>query len=488
MRTAVALFATLSLLLGCPGDEADDDDATPGDDDDTTAGDDDTTAGDDDDATADDDDDSATGDDDDTAQPIEAGVFTVQVISEAAPTDGLAVRVEYPATEDLRHAEGAPILVRAPGGWDAGDLGSEEPSPEMEFGYVIVHFLLPGGEQDGVSSGGEYDYRGPNCILALRDVIQYAAGQIPDTDGQLITDRAPHAWTDNLGIEGGSNGGNLVLQTLAEEGDELPPVAWAVFWESPIGDQYQAKELNNNPFYVPGTCTATTCPWPGMEAAIVFDPVPPTDGVEYDYSTFEVQGKIFIDGDGNGVWDLGEKDLVWNPGPRIDPAQILLYPSTELSEAIELAGLFDEVPPPPWLPPPDVIADYWPMVDGSHRIAEAHANFPDLLIIHLGTQTDHAQDQPDYPHARSHVLGWITAGHAFVRLNPDAAYVAALTGEDPSSYPDNDANEPIPWPDTIDYMVPDAADNMVGPAGVLELSDRYALGNTDVNLTDMLVP
>ncbi len=488
MRTAVALLAILSLLIGCPGDEGDDDDITAGDDDATAGDDDDTTAGDDDDATPGDDDDSAAGDDDDTAQPVEAGVFTVQVISEAAPTDGLAVRVEYPATEDLRHAEGAPILVRVPGGWNAGDLGSEEPSPEMEFGYVIVNYLLPGGEQDGVASGGEYDYRGPNCILATRDILQYAAGQIPDADGQLITDRVPHAWLENLGIEGGSNGGNLALQTLAEVGDELPPVAWVVFWESPIGDQYQAKELNDNPYYVPGTCLATTCPWPGMEAAIGFDPSAPTDGNEWDESPFEVQGKIFLDGDGDGVWDIGEKELLWNPGPRIDPAQILLYPSAELSDSIELSGVFDDVPPPPWLAPPAVVADYWPMVDGSLRIAEAQANFPDVMIIHLGTVNDHAQDQPDYPHARSHVLGWITAGHSFIRLNPDAAYLAHLTGEDESSFPDNDANEPIPWPGTDQLMIPDVADHMAGPAGVLELSDRYAVGNTDVNLTDVLVP
>ena len=60
---ALLLAFTLPALSGCPGEEADDDDAT-GDDDDDATGDDDDATGDDDDATGDDDD--ATGDDDDT--------------------------------------------------------------------------------------------------------------------------------------------------------------------------------------------------------------------------------------------------------------------------------------------------------------------------------------------------------------------------------------------------------------------------------------
>ncbi len=492
MRTGTALLVTLALLLGCPSGGDDDDDVACCDDDDATADDDDddTADDDDDDATPGDDDDSAPGDDDDddTVGPTEAGVFTAQLPSDAAPGDGLAIRVQYPASEDVRHAEGAPVLVRVPGGWDTGDLGADEPGPEMPNGYIIVHFLLPGGEQDGETSDGEYDYRGPNCITALRDVIRYAGGEIEDENGMSIEDSVPFAWMDNLGVEGGSNGGNLVIQTLAEEAAQLPDVAWLLFWESPIGDQYQTKELNDNPYYVPGTCTATTCPWPGIEAALAFDPVPPTDGHEYDGSEFEVAGKIFIDDNGNGQWDIGEVDLLWNPGPRVDPGQILLYPSSELSEAIDNAGVFDQLPAPAWLAPPSAVAGYWPMVDGSLRIAEAHANFPDLLVLHVGTQTDHAQDQPDYPHARSNVLGWITAGHAFVRLNPDAAYTALLTGEDPSNFPDNDANEPVAWPGTDLLMLPDSADQFAAPAAILELSDRYATANTDVNLTDVLVP
>jgi len=73
---ACLLALLIGSVVGCPGDEADDDDTVADDDDTTADDDDDTTADDDDDDTADDDDssdgdddDSAIGDDDDSAEP-----------------------------------------------------------------------------------------------------------------------------------------------------------------------------------------------------------------------------------------------------------------------------------------------------------------------------------------------------------------------------------------------------------------------------------
>jgi hypothetical protein len=138
------------------------------------------------------------------------------------------------------------------------------------------------------------------------------------------------------------------------------------------------------------------------------------------------------------------------------------------------------------------IAEYWNYRDGAVRIPEVHALLPELLVIHVGTVIDHVQTQPDYPHAASHVQAWLDVGHDFVRVNADSQYLAAVSGLSATLFPDNEANQPVPYPGSDDLMLAEKYGGM--PAGVfanlaamLELADRVHEAITDTNL-DAVIP
>jgi len=427
------------------------------------------------------------------------GQFRVHLPSEVAPGDGLAMRISHPAQDATRHTEGAPVVVIAPGGLSVGSLGLDEVHPITESaGVVVVLALLQGGGDEYAHvSSGTYDYRGPDSKRALRDVLRYAMGELPDDDGFLITDRIPWADTGLVGVVGMSHGGNLVLTTLADHATALAGVAWFASWESPAGDQYVPAELGSiddvvlNPYYVAGTCTATTCPWPGFGAALSWDSsysreiVDPLDG-----TMWAINGIFFLDVDDNGVRGSSEFVLPGIPGPgEISSGEHLphLYHSSEMADEIE-ARMGELFPGgrPSWMATPAQMRDYWAERDGSLVIGDVHAALPDLLVMVLGTAEDHVQGQPDHPHLRSQMTGWLDAGHAWVRLNPDAVYVAEASGEPAGGLPESDAGTPLPWPDTEDHLLPEIVDGHVVEAAVMELTDRVRAGNTDPDLDAVL--
>jgi len=416
-----------------------------------------------------------------------AGWFTVHVPSSAAGEIGVAVRVYYPARDKARFPQGAPVMVELPGGTGTGDLGPMQVDREVSVrGFVRVTLLLPGGQAaEGLRSGGSADARGAGSIQATRDVIRYAAGLQADTEGLLITDRIDYALVENLGVVGYSNGGNLALISLAEGGSALP-VDWFVAWESPIGDQTITGELLGNPFFVPGTCAVTNCPWPGLGDALRFDPQGQTTALFGSAASWP--GVFYADVDEDGAVTPGD-DWVFDiaEGPP-GPSQ-MLFPSQELLAEIwgRQEALFD-VAPPAWLPSASEGAEFWALRDGSLRLAEVAAAFPELLVSVLQSERDHVQTSPDYPHTWSHLRGWSEAGHGFARLNPDAAYLAHVTGSDASLFPDNPAGALVPWPEASVAMVPTNVGGwVVGwrplvEAAVLEMMDRVWSGDLSPNL------
>jgi hypothetical protein len=427
-----------------------------------------------------------------------AGQFRIGLPSEAAPGQGLAMRVSHPAAEDARHPEGAPVVVVAPGGHGVGSLGYDEIHPLTEAaGVVVVLGILPGGGDDyGHYSTGTFDYRGPACKQAFRDMIRYAMGEIPDGEGHLITDRVPWAAVDLVGVVGMSNGGNLVLTTLADHAAELEGLGWFAAWESPIGDQYADVELGDttrlNPLYVPGTCTATTCPWPGFEDALAWDESYSRDITDpLDGTVWSVDGMFFVDADGNGVLGSAELTIPGTPGPgEVMETDYLpyLYYSMEMNEAIQARSgtLFPTTGYPHWMASDSEMTSYWAERDGSLVIADVHAALPEMLVMVLGTELDEVQGQPDHPHLRSHLEGWLDAGHAWVRANPDSAYVSAASGVPATDLPELDAGEPLPWPGTGDVLLPESVEEHVVAAAVMELADRVRAGETAADLDAVL--
>jgi len=421
------------------------------------------------------------------------GQYRFHLPSEAAPGDGLGMRISYPGPDGARHVEGAPVVVVAPGGESGGSLGMDEVHPLTDAaGVVVLLGVLPGAADEyGRGSSGEFDYRGPACKRALADMIRFALGLVADDEGFLITDRVPWADTSLVGVVGVSSGGNLALQTLADHASELAGVDWLATWESPVGDQYATVELGDhdalNPYYTPGSCTGTTCPWPGLDAALAWDGtferviVDPLDGTMWPLS-----GVLYLDEDGNGSRGSGEFLVTGIEGPGTITAGDhlpFLYHSVEVADVIEAreSDLFP-MGRPTWIASPAAIRDYWNERDGSLVVAEVHSAFPDMLVMVLGTAMDEVQGQPDHPHIRTHLALWIDAGHAWARLDPDAAYMAEASGGSATGIPETAAGDPLPWPGTESSLIPEELEPYALAAAVMELSDRVRAGNTEVDL------
>lgn len=408
-----------------------------------------------------------------------AGSFTVQVPSDAAPDGGVAVRVFHPASDEARYPHGAPVVVHVPGGHDPGQLYADAgPLAAAHAGVIEIQFMMPGGVGHDAASGGVYDHRGPDCQQALVDVLRYASGELADLDGQRLTDRVPFA-ADNLGLLAISHGGNLALTTLAAHDT---PVDWLVAEESPVGDQFVVVELGGvggplNPFYEPGSCETATCPLPDLPARLEWDPDvtapmtdPSTGGI------VEQVGQLYVDLDGDG--SLGEADLWLRgvPGPGPDGLRIpKAYLSTELVAGVgaEASRLFADWPR--WLGTPAETTDFWLDRDGSFAFEGVYDRHPELLIIAVASDMDHVQGQPDHPHIRSQLMGAHDAG-LWYRLNPDAAYLAAVTDEPEDVFPDNAANHVPPYPGIAAWLLPDRFDGRAAAAAVLELADRTDAG------------
>lgn len=432
---------------------------------------------------------------DDRFPYVAPGRIEVTVPSVAAGDEGIAVLIRHPASTGRRYEAGAPVMVIVPDGFGPGNFERNPIATRIaSFGFVVVEGLLPGAEGLARSSGGTFDYRGADSAQVLADILGFAAGETQDVDGNSLQDHLAFAGTTNIGLHTKGNGANLAIVTLAEHAETLPPVHWLLAWESPVGDQYAALELNSNPYYDPGTCGLTSCPWPGIEDALRFDYTGMTRAFDLESAVGPRDGVFFLDGDDDGIADdteFGFRKMVAGPSP--DGQEILLHPSIELRATIQGVRdeLFDDRPDPSWLASVPETEAFWSLRDGAPRIPEASRGFPDLMVMHLGTLFDEKQTASDYPHARSHVNSWLQANHGWVRMNADASYMEHVTGEPAEGYVDNRANRLIPseganaWVE-LEMIGAARTDEFIGYAGMLELADRVQAGNREADLDRVL--
>ncbi len=407
--------------------------------------------------------------------------------------DPILVRAFYPSERGARYSTGAPVLVDLPGGWGAGDLTPPVAERTVtDHGYVAVEVLLPGGQDrsSGISSGGDFDYRGAGSMAAIREAILFAGGVKRDSEGVLLTDVIPFASTDELGVVGRSNGGNLALVALAESSQARELVDWVVTWESPLGDQYANVEIDVNPYHELGSCTATSCPLGRLGEFLRFDPDLTTESRELFSQSYE--GGFFVDTNENGVHN--GREATFSAFPAGETVRgVKLFMSAELRALVdaEQDSIFPDGDRPSWLASAAEGDDFWDLHDGALRVREIADARPDLYVLHVQTATDHVQASPDYPHAMSHMLAWLDAGHVRVRLNPDASYMADVTGMGEGSFPDNDGGQGVQWPGAEDQMEPERVretriDPHAATAGIVECADRNHYGNWDANLDDVL--
>lgn len=253
-----------------------------------------------------------------------------------APGDGLAVNIIYPAKP--RYAQGAPVVVVVPGGMSPSGL--EFSMHSAQAGFAEVRLALPGGGQAKFASGGSYDYRGPASAAALKDVLLFASGAKRDYKGRRINELLPaKVRNTNVGAVGWSNGGNLLLITLAKYASELTAIKWIAFYESPVGQLFYppflgaSSDLILNRHYRQGSCATGNCLVDYRKLAWSSDMVR-SPGAHKKIGEPEIKGVFYFDDNNNKRWDEEREFALPYAGyPGFDKQ---FYPSAVLHAADRL--------------------------------------------------------------------------------------------------------------------------------------------------------
>ncbi|MFN7972094.1 MAG: hypothetical protein U0166_07040 [Acidobacteriota bacterium] len=427
------------------------------------------------------------------AAPLAAAPLTIDVDLPSSSTGGgnLALRIFAPGSAaEARFAEGAPVIIYVEGGFGGGNLNPVLP---QAADMVRIVFLFPGGSDPstGRSSDGTYDNRGPACIAAVRDVVLYAAGVLPDANGQTIDAIAPAPVIhDNVGLIGSSNGGNMVLAVPATYGAGFGgALRYAIQWESPAQNQVAAAEVGG---------AALDCPGGGRNGLQVTNPryiaygAPALD-VDYSqlaYDPVDPIHPVFWDGTGDGAYTT-----VLDPSNGCQTPDLDLDGTLTLSEDFPLSGqidggrhvysrvatqefvnrnLFGGAWPSSILTLAEATA-YWDLREATVLYGPAIAAIPDLEGMVIASVDDHVQTAIDKPHVHAAFDGWAAAG-AWVQLNPDPAYDIAV---DPAlagrtDLPQNLPNTPpASWSAPTTYAFPeDIATAITQVAAAWQMADR----------------
>ena len=434
-----------------------------------------------------------------TATPaISAAPVTVDIDLPSTSTNvsagTLAVRLFAPGNAaSVRHPEGAPIVVFCIGGESAGTL---DPNLQRATDVVRVQFLFPGGqdERSGRRSSGAFDFRGERSSAALRDVILYAAGMLPDSLGRRIDDVLPvRVQHRNIGLYGNSNGGNIIVAVAALYGAEISQyVRYFIQWESPVCSQVAVGDVAPVRLLCSGGTTQTLAaatPWYDAANNTLIELGVDYRRVRYDANNFNQP--LFLDGNGDGRYttvpdparagcqtpDLnGDGQLATledYPLKFYRAADNRLAYSRQATQAFARHNVFGTNWPSNILTVTEANA-YWDLREATQLYERAFNAMPQLEGMFLASLTDHVQTTlNDKAHAQLTFNNLNTRGK-WVKINPARSYVVAL---DPSlssrtDLPNNLPNVAPSWSNPASYCFPDDVDNTVQAAAVQEMADR----------------
>jgi len=426
-----------------------------------------------------------------------ARAATAQIIDVEIPststgyaTGTLAVRLFCPSPGEARYPGGAPVIIWGPGGFESKELRNELPPGARDL--ILITFLFPGSADPaaGAHSDGFYDYRGLNCIQALRDVILYAAGQLTDDQGHTIDDVAPvNVLHNNIGLIGVSNGGNTIVAAAALYGNQLAGyLRYIIQWETPVSSQVATRDFGRV--------------WlkPSAQQGDYFNPrylgygamVLAADYSDLAYNPSEPFYKIFHDGNADGQYNTIALPVSGLQTPDLNLDGILQptedfpldgYPhpdgvrtvySRPVTQALASNNVFGG-PWPPDVATPAVANTYWDIREAVRLYDEATSRIPSLEAMILAGVRDHVQSAPFKPHIRQALEGWRNNG-AWVQLNPSPTYLIEadpiLAGR--SDLPDNVPNTlPGDWTRISPHCVPkDINSSIYQLASIRQMADR----------------
>ena len=411
----------------------------------------------------------------------------------------LALRIFSPANRSgMRHSEGAPVVILAPGADNPGSL--EAPVPRAS-GAIRISFLYPGGRDAATqrASAGSYDYRGESSIAAMRDVILYAAGQLADRNGRRISEVVPvPVQTRNIGLFGSSNGGNMVVAVLARHGVELAPyVRYLIQWESPVLSQVATVDAgptrlscsNNrreslssgNPWYRPEGNSLT-------ELAIDYSRI--------RYSPSNPSVPVFFDGNGDGQYTtvadparLGCQTPDLNGDGQISTVEDRAlgaygsatgkqYYSRQATAALARSGSVRSWPAT--IATTEEANTYWDLREAVRLYGQAVSQVPELEAMVLTGFTDHVQTtMTENAHVRLAFENLRNLG-TWVRINPGRQTALQVDSKLSTrrDLPDNPPNtSPADWTARATYTYPDNVESTYWAAAVYEMADRARLAS-----------
>ncbi len=431
--------------------------------------------------------------------------ISTYVPSEAAPGDGIAVNLIF--SKKARYKDAAPVVVVVPGG--SGSQGLDFSMHAAQQGLVEVRFAFPGGGKPGFMSSGIYDNRGVKSQEALRDVLRFAAGQIPDYQNKTISELLPYkADPKCVGAVGWSNGGNTLLVTMGKYAEDLPFVGWLAFYESPIGNLYfpatlgGAHDMMVNKHYKQGTGAIGQAVVDYKKLRYQKD-ASKAPGAHKKADEPEIMGVAFFDENNNGVWDettefaipyatdIGMDKQIYPPSvtKALWALPVFQLPKKTKSEKEKEKVAID---PQKQLPPVasyDESIAYFRERDGSQYVKELVQLKPELAVCIFGSHLDHLQRQPDHPHIAALYNQFLENKPKFLRLNPSSIYVGAVTFMKPSTFVENRPNSSINADALDQHLEPEGLipDYAFMEAAVAELADRIHLTKWTKNIEEPLV-
>ena len=423
-----------------------------------------------------------TADDDDALVTASGGSLITYI--ESPELGDIAVLLRTPVKS--RYLEGAPVVVHIPP-FFTPVTGFHQGMDTTRIGAIYVSLLWPGKEdpQSGARSDGTFDYGGPDCLAALLDVIRFASGSIPNTEGYYIDKLLEiRPLTGNVGIFAFSHAGIVATNVLAHHGDDLPKVKYFVGFENPTLDAMCSFDLGYydedrkavfNPLYDPSQYTSKS-------VAIDYSKIGRIQDDQYPH------GRLYFGIPTDIQYILPLKDV-----PRMWDKR---YYSISVTQALLDSGVLTSQIWPNDLATPEETLEHWPSRTTVEAYPLLRSSTPNLKIMLVFSADDHTQPAVDKPHIHQAYDGFGETADLWVRLNPDQAYVKYVQKKflkgpaEPYNYLEILANaQPGDWanaqamgypyePRLIALMVPLAA--------ITEMIDRTQEDNWDIDLDNVL--
>ena len=411
-------------------------------------------------------------------------IQTTSIVSEGIGE--IAVMVAVP--KEARYPEGAGVVVVVPPIFS--EAGSFIRDPDLtSIGLIQISYLWPGQTDSlsGAKSSGTFDSGGEQSNKVLRDVIRYATGLISDKNGQTLQSLAAvPPLTGEVGVYAFDDAGIAAINTFSLYGDLLSGVQYFVGRENPTVDTLACLEAGyvddngkpvNNPFYnYPASYTPAAINL--TYTNVLWDPT-------YKDTHTGAVGRPYLDLDGSGTVSTNDFLLSWRV-PVINGKRTY---STALTQALLDTGALTLSTWPADMATPEEAARDWPSRQSTGNYVDLRTTMPDLKVMLVFAQEDHAQVAQDKPHIHQAFQGLRFEAGLWVRLNPDRAYVQAFMPTAGEKFPDNPANtQPDDWLQIGKYAYPGqgTAARLVPLAAVTEMADRTHFGRWDENLGQVL--